>query len=71
MTGTDDGRDQARHVRGLGVLRDDSLPVAENRYAVGDLEDLGQAVRDVDDADSSFGGVLDGREEDLLLATGQ
>ena len=54
-----------------GRLRRQAPAVPEHRDAVGDAEDFGQAVGDVDDAPSLAGEALDDGEHALDLAVGE
>src|ERR1700733_13652517 len=66
-----DSRDERLHVGFSRVERADIRPVAENRHAVRDAEDLVQPMRHVDDADPMRDDRPDRIKKDLLLVPGQ
>jgi hypothetical protein len=58
-------------VKSCGVPRDHTFAVAQNGYAIRDLEDLGQPMRHVQDRDSLGADVVEEREQVLDIALRQ
>lgn len=66
----DHGGDHLFGSRPCNVERGDVAAVAQHRDAVAIVEDLGHAVRDVDDADAFAGKLVNDLEQFLRLALG-